>query len=57
MQLVKFMIDTIFFARFYEFVNPALYKSISVMKTESGTTIEIDLNRFFKLSGSSVLPA
>ena len=27
------------------------------MKTESGTTIEIGLNKAFKLIGSSVLPA
>jgi hypothetical protein len=27
------------------------------MKNESGTTIEIDLNKFFKSIGSSVLPA
>jgi hypothetical protein len=39
------------------FLNPLAYKRISEMKMASGTTIDIDLNKFFKSIGSSVLPA
>lgn len=38
-------------------MKPALNKRISVIKKESGTTIEIDLNRFLRSIGSSVRPA
>lgn len=39
------------------FLNPAAKSKISLMNTASGTTIDTDLNRFFRSIGSSVRPA
>ena len=46
-------VDINFLARLEAFSNPALYSSISVIITESGTTIETGLKRFFRLMGKS----
>jgi hypothetical protein len=55
--LARLYTYTIFFASYCAPTNPELYNRISVMKTESGTTIDIGLNNAFKFIGSSVLPA
>ena len=47
----------IFLARVTAFLKPLAYSRISVINTASGTTMEMDLNKFFKSMGSSVLPA
>ena len=56
-MFAKFWTLMTFLASSYAFLNPALNNRISVMKVASGTTIEIDLNRFLRSIGSSVLPA
>jgi hypothetical protein len=48
---------TIFDASYLAPMKPAAYNKISVIKIESGTTIDIGLNNDFKLIGNSALPA
>jgi hypothetical protein len=37
-------------------MKPEAYNKISVINTESGTTMDIDLKRFLRFIGNSVLP-
>jgi len=53
----KFCTDTIFLASYWAPLKPELYNRISVIKTASGTTMEIDLNKVLRFIGNSDLPA